>query len=56
MNDEPPEILVAGKKRFSDPEEVTRALLIEGTIGMCTSMNKEPLTIIVGEMQRTDPV
>jgi hypothetical protein len=56
MNDQPSEVFVAGKKWFSNPEKITRSLLIERTIRMYASVDEEPLSVVVGEMQRTDPV
>ncbi len=44
MDNERAVILITGKKRFPDPEEVTRSLPIEGPIDVCP---REQRTVVV---------
>jgi hypothetical protein len=47
VDDETPEVLGAGEKRLSNPEEVMLVLLIERLVGVNAGMHKEAFPIVV---------
>src|SRR6516164_4112291 len=55
MHDQPAVIVLARKKRFSDPQQVVLVLLVQRPRGIDTSMDKKAQTVIESEPKRTKP-